>query len=560
MIPSVFFAAFFSLLSITIFSSTVYAFSDTETPSILYFKEQGILGSDGEAENFYPRHLISREDFIVWSLRNLGVLDPEMGQEPFLDVGKDDEAAPYIAKAWELGGINTNKYFFPKNKITVAEALKVLMTLEGVPLPRVYKTENTWDDLPENPILKSAVLKSLDLGIWRSISKNTTGAQRKLTREEAVEMLTRILTFRENSGAKNIQISFSPVNKKREKSEVFDYVWDAIHDRFLYQDRVHDDKLMEAAITGMVKELGDEYSIYFAPPDAKEFQADLNGEFEGIGAQLGENEAKDIVFARTYPGTPAEKAGILSGDVILKVGDLSMKGKKVDEVVNYIRGPAGTEVKITILRNGSEMILSLTRAAVEIPLVLPRLEGDILVLEILSFADKTAQDFRSALEKYTAEGNISGIIVDLRGNGGGLLDGALEMLGSLLPENSVGIWEKSLENMEKLEVKGDGKFQDIPLVVFVDKYSASASEIFAAAIQDSKRGRVVGSKSFGKGTVQELAEFSDGALFKMTRSEWLSPLQRSIQGLGVTPDVAVNPSDTAAMIVTAKQEIQKLKK
>ena len=184
----------------------------------------------------------------------------------------------------------------------------------------------------------------------------------------------------------------------------------------------------------------------------------------------------------------------------------------------------------------------MTREKIQIQYVTARRDENILRIEVLTFGDKTAQDFRKVLDDFLGDPSISGVVIDLRGNPGGGLETVLEMLGDFLPEGVTGIWEEQKDGMVKKRVITEGQpFLEIPLAVIVDENSASASEIFAGAIQDYERGLIIGTTSFGKGTVQHLITFPDGSSFKYTAARWLTPNKRSIDGVGVEPDVAVTP-------------------
>ena len=299
--------------------------------------------------------------------------------------------------------------------------------------------------------------------------------------------------------------------------------------------------MLYGSIKGMVGALGDPYSGFMDPEETKDFQTDMHGSFEGIGAELG---MKDGVLTIIAPieGMPAERAGLRSGDKIIKIDEEIASDLTIDEAVKKIRGPKGTEVKLTILREGAQSTqdISITRDTIEIESVIyEKFEGGVGYLRIARFAEDTASEFDKAVSMIIAD-NIKGIIVDVRNNPGGYLDRAVTMISRFVPKGDVVVWEKGRDgNMIPTKAEGGDSLGDVPVIILINEGSASASEIMAGALRDIKKSLLIGKKSFGKGSVQKLEDFGDGSSLRITIAKWLTPSGQSIHEAGLDPDIEV---------------------
>lgn len=301
----------------------------------------------------------------------------------------------------------------------------------------------------------------------------------------------------------------------------------------LYVDQVDEGKLVETAIIGMLEEL-DPHSTYSDPEEVKRLNEPLQGNFEGIGIQF--NMATDTLFViQPVSGGPSEKAGILAGDRIIEVNDTVIAGVKMntDEVMRRLRGPKGSKVDVKVLRNGVKELLPFTIKRDKIPVY--SLDASYMVnkhigyIRINRFAATTGQEFRDALHKLQKQG-MKDLILDLQGNGGGYLNAAIELCDQLLGKKELIVYTEGRRNpRSEFAAKGDGDFQNGRLVVLVDEYSASASEIVTGAIQDWDRGIVVGRRTFGKGLVQRPIDLPDGSMIRLTVARYYTPSGRCIQ-------------------------------
>lgn len=321
--------------------------------------------------------------------------------------------------------------------------------------------------------------------------------------------------------------------------DLFWEVWDLVRSEYVEQD-VPDKQLFYGALKGLLGGLEDPYSSFFTPRMAEEFSQELAGTFFGIGAEIGLDENGNIVVIAPLPDTPAERAGILAGDRILFVGNTDTTGLTVNEAVQLIRGEKGTEVVLTLSRDNSEPFeVPITRDEITIKSVTWELRDDgIGVITVSMFNDDTAALFREASQELIGDGMTS-LIVDLRNNPGGLLDSAIDLAGYWVGDDVVVI---ESTGDDRLELKADGVpwFSETKTVVLVNGGSASASEILAGALQDYDLAEVIGEQTFGKGSVQTYHELSEGSAVKITVAKWLTPLGRSIDQDGITPDMVVS--------------------
>ena len=305
------------------------------------------------------------------------------------------------------------------------------------------------------------------------------------------------------------------------------------------QDRVY------GAIQGLVSSYGDPYTVYLPPGDAERFEDDISGNFSGVGMEVGLRDGL-ITIISPLPETPAMRAGLLPGDVIVRIDDKSTEGMGIDEAVRLIRGDKGTDVTFSIFREGDTEFKTVvvTRDNISIPTVKTEQYDDVFVIALYSFNAIAEDKVNEALEEYTRSG-ADKLVFDLRGNPGGYLQGAVEIAGNFLESGQVVVREQLANGDEKLfRSRGQrvGDFNPGNLVVLVNEGSASASEILAGALKDHGVATVIGENTFGKGSVQELVPLSSGASLKVTIARWLTPNGVSISDGGLAPDISIGYS------------------
>lgn len=305
-----------------------------------------------------------------------------------------------------------------------------------------------------------------------------------------------------------------------------------------YYEDVDTDEMLESAAMGLIAGIGDVYSVYYTKEEMEAFNEETEGEYAGIGCQLlADPTDQMITITRVFKGSPAEEAGMRSGDKIVYVNDVYYSAYEMDAAVDVMRGTPGENVKVTVLRGLETVDFDITRKVININYVeYEILEGNIGYVMVYDFLGDAVEGFRTALEAFRAA-NVTGMIIDLRNNGGGLLDASVEMADMILPEGTVVSIRDKNGAEEAFTI--DGEYYDVPMVVLVNGYSASASEILSGAIRDTGEGTLVGTKTFGKGVVQSVIDFPDGSGLKVTTARYFTPSGECIHGVGIEPDVEI---------------------
>lgn len=308
-----------------------------------------------------------------------------------------------------------------------------------------------------------------------------------------------------------------------------------------YLHDVKEKDLNEGIYKGYIEGLGDQYSAYYDKKETKKLTESLDGSFSGIGAVMTQDASSGVItITRVYDDSPAKKAGIKAGDVLYRVEEKTVTGKDLDKVVSWIKGKKGTKVNLTLLRgtNSDKIKVTATRDVINVETVKYKvLENQIGYISISEFDSVTGAQFAKALKQLQKK-KIEGLVVDLRNNPGGSLFTVCDILDSILPKGLI-VYTKD-KNGKKEEYTSDEKHRlTLPMSVLVNGQSASASEIFAGAVQDYGKAEIVGTQTYGKGVVQNLFDLKDGTCVKLTTSEYFTPKGRNIDGKGITPDVKI---------------------
>jgi len=318
--------------------------------------------------------------------------------------------------------------------------------------------------------------------------------------------------------------------------DVVTEAWDIIFQDYVDRDNLDGSALSQAAIRSMVETLDDPYTSYL---DAETYQlalSSLEGKFEGIGAYIGVSDDQQIIIA-PIADSPAAKAGIRAGDIILEIDSRSTSGMSLAETVLSIRGAKGTSVRLLILHQGetNPEEIEIVRAEIELPSVHFEMRGDIGYINITYFSDRTSEELSPVIQSITQEA-AAGIILDLRSNSGGLLEAVVDVASYFLTEGTVVKAVDNQGNYTHWTVEPNGVATDLPLVVLADSYSASGSEVLIGALQDYARATIAGTTTYGKGSINILRQLRDGSGLYITTAYWLTPNERLIEGEGIEPD------------------------
>lgn len=344
---------------------------------------------------------------------------------------------------------------------------------------------------------------------------------------------------RQNGDEYRIEKEVSLNSGNKVDMQLFWDVWSLLASKYVDPQAMDYKQMVYGAIRGMVYSLEDPYTTFLTPKENKEFQDGLEGVLEGIGAELTlRNEWVTVVSP--LKNSPAKRAGLQPEDIILKIDGVDINEYTFEQAVTKIRGPKGSKVILTISRKGREPFdMAITRETININSVEWEMKDGIAVIELNQFGNKTNEEFNRATSEILANRPI-GIVLDLRYNGGGYLDGAVDIVSEFIDKGKVvSVKKRNPEEDEVIYVTGKARLSNIPLAVLINKGSASASEIVAGAIQDYDRGIVIGETSFGKGTVQEVENLIDGSSLRVTVAKWYTPNNRNISEVGIEPDIKV---------------------
>lgn len=481
---------------------------------------------------------VTRGEFLKASVIVLGVpVDVDAAPRAFRVYS--DEWRFYAQAADARGAFDV---FGPKPDLTLeitrGEALRLVAKLR------------TWDgtgavlsfrDVPAGSDVWKAVQLSSQRGWTAPLRKNVFGVHAPLRAKEARAILTRATT--DTREPKIIKVKIIPrrsdpvsVQSKKFRDQV---------QRLLSNEYLYAEKLVSG--TGgtaqqFVESLNDPYTTLFTPTEAKQFSDQLGGTLTGIGTHI-EFQDEKLIIVSVVKGAPAEGAGLKAGDQIVSVNKRPLKGMSFNDAVQRIRGPEGSTVRIDVLRDGEALTFNIVRAVIDIPDTEVSYRSNVAIVTVSQFGDHLLRDAERLLDEV-AESNPQGIILDVRNNPGGYLEGVPAIVGSFLPRESVYVRTRGRALNESYVTNRDPAIAaDIPLIVLVNEASASAAEIVAGALQDTGRATILGTKTFGKGTVQTVYPFQNKATLKFTIAEWLTPDRHPINGVGIEPDIVVEQAD-----------------
>lgn len=318
--------------------------------------------------------------------------------------------------------------------------------------------------------------------------------------------------------------------------------WKLLDEKYVSEDGPQNQEKVWGAIQGLVSSLGDPYSVFLPPAETEMFESDISGNFEGVGMEIGIRD-KILTVIAPLKGTPAEKAGVLPGDKIIKIDETGTVDLSVDKAVKLIRGKKGTTVKLSIIRGPKDEALeiSVTRDTINIPTIDTEIKNDVFIIRLYNFSANSPSLFRESLREFAVSGKDK-LILDLRGNPGGYLEAAVDMASWFLPAGKVIVREDFGKKAEPVVYRSKGYDvfnESLKMVILVNAGTASASEILAGALSEHGKAKLVGEKTFGKGSVQELVKVTSDSSLKITVARWLTPNGVSISKNGLKPDIEV---------------------
>ncbi|MBD3328728.1 PDZ domain-containing protein [Candidatus Peregrinibacteria bacterium] len=523
--------------------------------------ENELLVKGYQDGTFRPDELINKAAFHKLVFNHAGYKPVENFYEtPFLDVNSGAWYSAYVKKALELNIIKFNPdlpKFLPQQPVSRYDGLKTIYSLHGVPVQLIPNSSQTaFIDISNNPNFLPIAKTAESTGIFIAEEQPYLLPLRNLTRGEAAELLYKVRQYQKLTNTstaeifvENSEYEYDADLLDSEEFAVFADVYKTIKDRYYEDEEINESDLIYGAIDGMVDSIGDPYSNFESPSTSEEFTNDLNGNYEGIGVMLDQNDQDQYYIIYVLMDSPAEESGLAEGDIILEID-----GKKTDdltsaEVTTLIKGPKGTDVVLTINREGTIKEITVTRNSITFDTVFDKsiieVPQDIAYISIFKFGETTASEFNEMLNEKL-EQNPKGLILDLRDNPGGYLDSAYTILEKFIEKDLVMTQFKLKDRTAKeFAMKNSlSALQEIPVVVLVNDLSASAAEVIAAALQDHQKATIIGTQTFGKGTVQELTLYHDGSLLKLSIAKWLSPKGHDYNLIGLTPDIIVEPSES----------------
>ncbi len=356
--------------------------------------------------------------------------------------------------------------------------------------------------------------------------------------------------FTNNSFGKQLVVSSE--NNGEITSELSKYR--ALIDKY-FLGEVDEEKLKEGAIKGYIEGLDDPYTEYISKEDMEDYLADATGNFVGIGIYMVQDtETNKIMVLAPIKGSPAEKAGILPGDLIVSVDGVQYTAEEMTVASNKIKGELGTTVKIEVLRENETLNFELKRENIKVnPVEAKKLENNIGYIEFSSFDDGTAEEFKTKFEELQEQG-IKSLIIDLRNNGGGIVDEALEIADYILEKDDVILYEVDKNGKETVEKSKNTPIINMPIIILTNENTASSSEILAGALKDHEKAKIVGTKTYGKGVIQQLLTLPDGSGLKITAEEYLTPNKTKINEIGIEPDEEVKLPEGVKNVLTVEEK------
>ena len=544
------------LLCAAAFPAAVEAgFSDVSAASAAQsLQNSGVIDAKG-GQRFFPNKTCTRANFLAWALAGAGQ-GPLEGGNNFLDAGQNG----LVTRALKIGAVQPTERFYPHIGVRRVDALKMLLAIEGIG-HREGAQASGIADLPTDEAERSAIARGLELGLLPAPrGVNRVEPYATLNRQQCAELVFRAAQLRSGTApgtntARVIVRSSAPADSR------VDQVLSLLENGL--STNASRAELEQAALSAAAKASGDQYAEFFSPQEVSEFLTGVGmGDLFGIGVFLSENEQGEVVVIRPIPGGAAARAGVRAGDVFVGVDGADVRGETVEQIQSRVLGEAGTAVRVQFFRPRvrQQVEFLMTREAIRPPDIETSIVDGAAVIRMNFFGEQTPQNLLEALENNRRAAEKVGVVLDLRGNSGGLLSAAVSAAGVLLSANTlVAVVESPGKRTRYVTDGTDGAFAMVPLVVLVDAFSASASEILAGALRTSLRAKVIGQQTFGKGSVQDFTTFSDGSAIKYTTAIWKLSNGQSVDGSGIVPDVKLGESTLDNETETLRRATQLLR-
>jgi C-terminal peptidase prc len=517
-----------------------------------------------EKNNFQPDKLVTKSELIRQILNYTQIELSKKLDIPYSDLTKRHSDAEYIQTALDYQFIkfsSDQQNFQPKLTITKHYALTKVFQALGIGMdPFFDRNKLHFNDIKSFSPMAIVAFKAQEIGIFEEANSQEYNAYKRITRAELANYLyltQKHLQKQGNGPQQPPRIEFkiesalqTPKTKQGLYNDptfpIFLDVWDNLHDDYYHKEQLDNTELIQGAISGMVEQADDSYTVYQEPQEADNFLSTINGKFEGVGMSI-ETVDNQVIVISPLKNSPAEKAGLKPNDIIIAVDGEEVAGLDSGGVAAKIRGPANTDVVITVKRAGKILDFTVTRASIEISSAFAEMlyKGTTKIgyISIIQFNNESFHTFREEAQKLLDEG-AAGLIIDLRNNPGGYLNVSVNFISLFFEKEKVAVIVRNSDGIEKvIKTTGNGFLDGVKTTVLINEGSASASEILAGALQDYKAAKIIGTNSFGKGTVQDVVQYKDGSIFKYTTAIWLTPLNQNINEVGLKPDRYIENKD-----------------
>jgi len=521
--------------------------------AIRYLKNKGIISGYNETE-FRPDATITRAEFIKMLIES----QESSSEESPIYLSSTEEVTPapwyeeYMQRAWQLSLIGEEAVNHPHDPLRRIQGAQLALNMMGIPIPRI-NTNRQWpfsyDDVNEDSRIAPAVMLATQYGLLGPDNEEGTLFRpfKTLTRGEAAQIIY-------NMDIYLLGLSFMETNPELQGAqdiphlETFVNVWQKIQTDYndANSDKPEAEAIIYGSIKGMVNTLGDPYSSFLDPQESATLNEQLGGNFAGVGINIEQFPDGSTIIISVFENSPAERAGLLANDRIIKVDGIDIRTMSLTEIVQLIRGEIKTPVTLSVMRGDENVPRDLTaiRDSLTIPVVDVEMKGDIVYADINLFTNNTFREFSQDVTALVEENpNFKGFVIDLRGNPGGYLSAAGSVIGHFVPKNSMILLLKTNNGYTPYYSDGRGEWDNYPITILIDEGSASAAEIVALILRERADAILVGNQSFGKGTVQQLIEYNDGSQLKLTYAEWKSPGFHSINNIGIAPEIFVEMTE-----------------